>query len=99
MNEIETLIEAMVGLALKGSRYARVASILRQLGAVASVVIGALPEIHLPSAVHATLIAIGGAILAAEHVVATRAVATGPVSSTKPVPPPATPVTTSRVPS
>jgi hypothetical protein len=44
-----------------------IASILRQLAAVAAVVLGALPVDSLPASVRAPLVALGGALLTVEH--------------------------------
>ena len=46
----------------------RYAATLRQLAAVALVVLGAVNGFDLPTGVRASLVAVGGAILALEHV-------------------------------
>jgi hypothetical protein len=49
-------------------------SIARQVAAIAAVIMGsltaALPSLHLPAAVSALLVALGGAVFAVEHYVA-----------------------------
>lgn len=47
----------------------RFSSILRQAAAIAAVVIGALPSIHVSAGVHTALVAAGGALLTVEHLV------------------------------
>lgn len=69
----------------------QVASILRQVVAIAAVVMGALTaslsSIHLPTGVSAALAAVGGVILAVEHYVSDPS-----TGSTPPPAPPSTPV-------
>lgn len=48
----------------------RIAAVLRQLAAVAAIVVAAVPEIPLPTAVRAALISVAGAVIAIEHYLA-----------------------------
>lgn len=54
-------------LSVKRSTLDSVFAVLRQLAAVASVVLGALGTGQLPHTVRAALVLVGGAILTAEH--------------------------------
>lgn len=47
--------------------YQQIASIFRQVAAIAAIVVGALPQIGLPARVATPLIAAGGILLAIEH--------------------------------
>ena len=46
----------------------RFASIIRQAAAIAAVLVGALDTTSLPPNVRATLVAVGGILLSAEHI-------------------------------
>lgn len=65
----------------------RFAAVIRQVGSVAAIVIGAIPQLGLPNAVRAPLIAVGGLILAIEHALGSSAV---PITQAE-VPPKAPP--------
>ena len=56
----------------------RAASVLRQIAAVTSVVLGSIPQMNLPNAVRVPLVAFGGIILALEHYVADPSTGTPP---------------------
>jgi hypothetical protein len=56
----------------------QVASWLRQAAAIAAVVVSALDTISMPAGVRAVLVAVGGAILTAEHYVADPSTGTTP---------------------
>lgn len=53
------------------------ASVLRQISAVAAIVLGAIPQTHLGAAAKVPLIAIGGVLLAIEHFVSDPTTGTG----------------------
>lgn len=57
--------------------FSRIAAVLRQMAAIASVVIGAIPQMNLPSSVRVPLVAAGGLVLAIEHYVANPTTGTG----------------------
>ncbi|HEV2369125.1 MAG TPA: hypothetical protein VGR90_04580 [Acidimicrobiales bacterium] len=71
----------------------RIASVVRQVCAIAAIVFGALTQavgaLHLSPAVSAVLVAAGGAVLAIEHYVSDPS--TGSTLPTPPPPPQGTP--------
>lgn len=73
----------------------QVASIVRQLAAVAAIVIGSLSSINLPTSVHGILVAAGAVLLAIEHYVgdpSTGTTTTSTSSFMSPAPPAVKPV-------
>jgi hypothetical protein len=74
----------------------RIASIVRQVVAVAAVVMGALTSavsgIHLPPAVSAVMVAAGGVVIALEHYLSDPSTGTTPTPPAPVAAPVATPV-------
>ena len=70
----------------------RVSAVLRQMAAIASMVVGAVAPGGLPASVRAPLVAVGGILLAVEHLVA--GITTTTTTASKPAAP-AAPVTSS----
>lgn len=69
--DLAALVQAEVKK-LEGSKtgqqvVGRVASILRQGAAIASVVVGVLPQVPLPNGARTALVAAGGALVTLEH--------------------------------
>jgi hypothetical protein len=67
----------------------RFSAVFRQIASVAAIVVGAIPQLNLPNAVRAPLIALGGIILAVEHYVADPSTRT--TTTTTPASKPASP--------
>jgi hypothetical protein len=76
----------------------RVASVLRQVAAIAAMVVGSLNQIDLPSSVRVILVAAGGVLLTLEHLLAGLPNTTTPphatTTVTKPTGLPVTTITT-----
>lgn len=50
--------------------FSRIAAVVRQMAAIAAVVIGSLSDLNLPVSVRTVLVAAGGVLLTVEHLVA-----------------------------
>ena len=65
---------------------ARLTAILRQAAAIAAIVLGAIPQLDLPTSVRVPLITAGGIVLAIEHYLAGNTPTT-PAPPAPPAPP------------